>query len=219
MNTIQYKGKTFKTDDLGFLIDHLQWSEEFADALAPELQIPNGLTPKHWEIINFVRNTVKEMGKCPLVYQTCKMNGLRLKDLRELFPTGYLRGVCKMAGLSYREGYLHHYTYLPLEPESEIKEDLEKVYCTDVRGFLVNPEDWDEQFAIFRAQDMKMPLNLTEKHWQIIRFLREYHAEKKSVPNVYETCEKFALEADELGDLFPDGYHRGAVKIAGLRVR
>ena len=27
------------------------------------------------------------------------------------------------------------------------------------------------------------------------------------------------IDLDELQKLFPDGYHRGAVKIAGLRVR
>lgn len=39
------------------------------------------------------------------------------------------------------------------------------------------------------------------------------------VPTVYETCETFGIEIEELEQLFPDGYHRGAVKIAGLRVR
>jgi len=218
MNTIRYKGKTFNTDDLGFLVDYRDWSEEFAEAIASEHKIPAGLTRKHWEIIYFIRGTVKDMGKCPLVYQTCKMNDLRLQELKELFPTGYLRGVCKLAGLSYRESYLHHYSYLPLEPKPAFEEDLEKQYCTDVRGFLINPDDWDEQFAIIRAQDLKMPDNLTPKHWEIIHYLRDYYQKNHTVPTVYETCEAFKLEISDLGELFPDGYHRGAVKIAGLRV-
>jgi tRNA 2-thiouridine synthesizing protein E len=36
---------------------------------------------------------------------------------------------------------------------------------------------------------------------------------------VTETCEANDLDIDELEQLFPDGYHRGAVKIAGLRLR
>jgi tRNA 2-thiouridine synthesizing protein E len=34
-----------------------------------------------------------------------------------------------------------------------------------------------------------------------------------------ETCEANSIEIDEFATLFPDGYHRGAVKIAGLRLR
>ena len=64
-----------------------------------------------------------------------------------------------------------------------------------------------------------MPVNLTENHWEIIRYLRKYHNENGEVPTVFQTCENFSLEIHELGDLFPDGYQRGAVKIAGLRVR
>ncbi len=219
MRSITFKEKTFQVDSLGFLCDHKDWSEEFAEGLAPSHQIPNGLTQKHWEVIHFIRDTLAEFGKCPLVYQTCKLNGLRLKELRVLFPTGYLRGACKLAGLTYREGYLHHYTFLPL-PEEEIKAiSPDKVYRIDVRGFLTDYSDWDEQFALYRAQDMKMPLNLTPKHWEIIYFLRESYRKLDRVPTVYETCEAFNLEINELGGLFPDGYHRGAVKIAGLRAR
>jgi tRNA 2-thiouridine synthesizing protein E len=36
---------------------------------------------------------------------------------------------------------------------------------------------------------------------------------------VIETCEATDLDIAELERLFPDGYHRGAVKIAGLRLR
>jgi tRNA 2-thiouridine synthesizing protein E len=40
-----------------------------------------------------------------------------------------------------------------------------------------------------------------------------------SYPSVTETCEVNDLDIEELEQLFPDGYHRGAVKIAGLRLR
>jgi len=60
---------------------------------------------------------------------------------------------------------------------------------------------------------------LTQKHWSIIRFLREQFQKTGAVPTVHQTCEAFKIEIEELGELFPDGYNRGAVKIAGLRVR
>jgi tRNA 2-thiouridine synthesizing protein E len=57
------------------------------------------------------------------------------------------------------------------------------------------------------------------KHWQIIRFLRSTYYKTGKIPTVTETCEATDLDIDELEQLFPDGYHRGAVKIAGLRLR
>ena len=37
------------------------------------------------------------------------------------------------------------------------------------------------------------------------------------VPTVYEACADNGLELEDLEQLFSDGYHRGAVKLAGLR--
>ena len=59
---------------------------------------------------------------------------------------------------------------------------------------------------------------LTDKHWQIINFLRKSFEKNNMVPTIYETCEANGIDLEELEKLFPDGYHRGAVKIAGLRV-
>jgi tRNA 2-thiouridine synthesizing protein E len=94
----------------------------------------------------------------------------------------------------------------------------DRSYEINARGFLINPSQWDEKYALFRAWEIKMP-KLTDKHWQVIRFLRKSFEEKNMVPTVYETCEANDIDIDELQKLFPDGYHRGAVKIAGLRVR
>jgi tRNA 2-thiouridine synthesizing protein E len=49
--------------------------------------------------------------------------------------------------------------------------------------------------------------------------IRKRFEETGTVPTVYETCEMNQIELEDLESLFPDGYHRGAVKIAGLRVR
>ena len=95
----------------------------------------------------------------------------------------------------------------------------EKTYQVDVRGFLVHPEQWDEQFAVNRAHELKMPELLTDDHWKIIYYLRAGNEKDKVVPTVYETCEDNGIDSYELERMFPDGYHRGAVKIAGLRVR
>ena len=72
--------------------------------------------------------------------------------------------------------------------------------------------------AVHRAMELKIPGGqLTERHWQIIYYLRDVHQVEHRIPNIYETCESCDLDLDSFEQLFPDGYHRGALKIAGLR--
>ena len=224
METLTFNGKTYLTDEDGFLTDPNEWDEDFAIGLAQTLGIPDGLTDKHWEVIHFIRETCEREGRCPLVFQTCKTNGLHLKDLQQLFPTGYLRGACKLAGITYmvwnitkdEEGW-----FFPcLAPRRTAAITLpEKTYTIDGWGFLANPDDWDEQYALLRAHEMGLYEGLTERHWQVIHFLRNSFKKKGIVPTIYEACEGNNLEIDDLERLFPQGYHRCAVKIAGLKVR
>ena len=94
----------------------------------------------------------------------------------------------------------------------------DKVYTTDVRGFLVDPDTWDENFAVHRAMESKIPAGqLTERHWQIIYYLRDVHQLKHRIPNIYETCESCDLDLDTFEQLFPDGYHRGSSEGCWLR--
>jgi tRNA 2-thiouridine synthesizing protein E len=219
MPTLTVKGKTYEVDEFGYLLDHREWTEDFAMHLASDFGIPGGLTEKHWQVIRFLRSALEVHGRCPLVYQTCRMNGLRLRDLKALFPSGYWRGACKLAGLNDREGYLSHQSYLPLEEGAQVQAPPDKVYRVDVRGFLVDPAEWDEDFAAHKAFEMKMPAALSARHWEILRFLRERFASSGKVPTVFETSEAKGIEIDELASLFPDGYQRGAVKLAGLKAK
>ncbi len=209
--------KTYQVGQEGFLLRFQDWDENFAEGMAPDVKISDGLTERHWDIIRYIRNSFDLDGKCPLIYKTCKDNGLHLMELKKLFPTGYLRGACKLAGITYREGYLGHQCLL--KSTEETLPPPEKTYQVDVRGFLVDPDGWDEQFAVFKAHEMKMPCKLTDLHWRIISYLRESYRKEGLVPNVYSTCEANDIGLDQLERLFPDGYHRGAVKLAGLRVR
>jgi tRNA 2-thiouridine synthesizing protein E len=204
-------------------MDFNDWDEDFARTMAPRYGITGGLTARHWEVIRFIRDTFEEYGHCPLVYHTCKANGLRLRDLKELFPTGYLRGACRLAGVTYKQGY-HDSGSLPAaaaRPRERVTPELPevptlKVYTIDVHGFLIDPEQWDEDYATHRARDMKIAA-LTDRHWRLLNYLRAHHAEHGVVPTVYEACADNGLELEDLEQLFSDGYHRGAVKLAGLR--
>jgi tRNA 2-thiouridine synthesizing protein E len=215
---ITFKKKEYLVDSEGFLLDHNDWDEDFAVGAAPSVKIPGGLTGRHWAVIYCIRKSFEDHGKCPLVYQTCRLNRLHLRELRDLFPTGYLRGACKLAGCTYKEGYVK-YSWVMKSGERIAVPSRERTYEVDVRGFLVDPEQWDERFAVYKAQETKMPQLLEDEHWKIIYYLRARNKKDRVVPTIYETCEANDIEIDELERLFPDGYHRGAVKIAGLRVR
>jgi tRNA 2-thiouridine synthesizing protein E len=216
--TVTFGGKPYQVDSEGFLVDWNAWDEGYANGMAEKDEIRGGLTEKHWEVLRFIRESFQQTGRCPLVYETCRAHKLGLRGLQALFPRGYLRGACKLAGLTYREGYVKYSWVEAVDAEAK-RAAREKVYRTDVRGFLVDPDDWDEQYAAHRAQDSRMYGGLSERHWQVLRFLRRQFAESGRVPSVYETCEANGLEMDDLERLFPDGYNRGAVRLAGLRVR
>ncbi|MCF7809922.1 TusE/DsrC/DsvC family sulfur relay protein [bacterium] len=218
MCTLQYKNKIYNIDRQGFLRDLNDWDEDFVEGMAKEVSISCELTKKHWGVITFIRDTFLENQRCPSVYQTCRMNELRLAGLKELFPTGYLRGACKLAGITYRETAVSA-RWLGELPRDAVPVQTEKTYRVDLMGFLIDPDEWDEHFCTYKANEMKMFEKPTQKHWQIIYYLRDSYMKNKFVPTVYETCAANEIEIEELEKLFPDGFHRGAVKVAGLRVK
>ena len=222
MKTFTYKNKTYEVDNHNFLLDYDAWDEDFAKGVAGELNMNGELTDQHWEVIRFIRNRFKETGVCPVVHETARLLGLNMKTLQHLFPTGYLRGAVLLAGISYRYGWVYYFgepysVSSKHETGKNQKIDSEdKVYRVDLFGFLVDPSEWDEDFAARRAYEMDMKHKLTDKHWHIIQFLRDSYAKNQKIPTIYECCEANDIDIDEFATLFPAGYHRGAVKIAGL---
>lgn len=217
MKNFIHKSKKYKVDDHGYLIDPRQWDENFAEGMAPKVRITEGLTKDHWRVIYFIRNSFEKMNVCPLVYVACRQNNLGLGDLNRLFPTGYHRGACKLAGISYRQGYFQKYR---IDGNlSQIEDDYRfKIYRIDAQGFLVDPTEWDENFALNKAFEMKMPELLHDGHWTIITYLRLRYEKDHAIPTFFQICEDNKISIDEFIKLFPDGYHRGAVKLAGLRI-
>lgn len=215
------KGKSYFVDEQNFLMDHEKWDENFAMGMASEMGMENELTDKHWEVIYFIRNYLKDYHEPPLVYKTCKICKLRLQDLKELFPTGYLRGACKLSGTSYRTRFIDYMvkeTALPNHQDRDRTEnEIEKSYRIDVYGFLIDPLEWDKKYAANRARELKNQAELSDAHWKLILYLRDYYEKHQTVPNIYETCQHHGIEIEELESLFPSGYHRGLIKIAGLR--
>lgn len=208
----------YQTDALGFLKDFRHWDENFAETTAQKLGIPS-LTREHWDVINYIRNTFETTGRCPTIFETAKNTTLHRRVLKKLFPTGYLRGACLIAGITYREGFVRQGELYNIAPDFHLGV-MDKIYKVDVRGFLADHRDWDDAYAVYKAHEMKIPGGqLTPRHWEVIHFLRKSYERSRKVPTIHETCEFLEIELEELEQLFPDGYHRGAVKISGLKVR
>ncbi len=93
--------------------------------------------------------------------------------------------------------------------------------ATDAEGFLADLNDWSEDVATaLSAQDQ---LDLGEKHWQIINWIRDYYAENSTAPNLRvmtklignDLGEEFA-DKKYLFDLFPYGPAKQAARYAGM---
>ena len=219
MHSINYNGKTYTTDHLGYINDFKQWDEGFPEGMAIGVRIANKLTKEHWDIIRHIREEYVKNKSCPNVYETCHAIGIGLNELKQLFPTGYQRGACKLAGITYGEIPSSAARLFDPESGSAIAIDGSE-YPVNAFGFLNDPAKWDERFARYLAQKAKIPGGkLTEKHWEVISYLRKIYSEREIVPTIYETCDALRMDIDELESLFPDGYHSGAIKLAGLRIR
>lgn len=218
---VNLKDKAYEVDELGFLTNYDHWDENFASEMASRLKIPEGLSKKHWDVIYFVRKYFFKNGICPRVFETCKANKLAIRDMERLFPTGYQRGACLLAGISYKDRLVNYYGELVSVgvTEKEVVKLKDKIYRIDAYGFLVDPSEWDKDYALNKALEMKIPGGLTKKHWEILQYLRDSWQKNGTAPTVYECCESNHIEAEDLAKLFPDGYQRGAIKIAGLRIK
>lgn len=211
MSTVAFKGKTYTLDDHGFLDPPQQWDEDFAEGMAKLVGVTSGLTERHWQLVRYLRRKFLDEETVPVLVMACADNDMRLSELRALFPTGYHRGVCKVAGINYQFMYETNYwlTYETAPP-------ARPRYKLDQLGFLEDFEQWDEDFVELAMSQRDPPDTPKERHMQIVRYLRDYYAANRMLPTVYETCSANDLSLDELRELFPAGYRRGACRIAGL---
>lgn len=82
-------------------------------------------------------------------------------------------------------------------------------------GFFVHPERWTEDMAAEIAKHEGIA-QLTDKHWQVIRFMRKEYAEKGTGPTVRVLGKTSGVSVKELYELFPKGPAKTAAKIAGI---
>jgi tRNA 2-thiouridine synthesizing protein E len=85
----------------------------------------------------------------------------------------------------------------------------------DEDGFLEDAADWNEEIAVKLAETEDVP-ELTEEHWAVINYLREYFAEFQVAPMIRKLLKDTGKSQGEIYELFPSGPAKGACKIAGL---
>ncbi len=85
----------------------------------------------------------------------------------------------------------------------------------DGDGFLSDPSVWDEEVATLFAKSDGID-EMNEKHWAVVKVIRDYFNEKGNAPMVRLLCKETGLRLKEIYELFPLGPARGACRIAGL---
>ncbi|GAB4529415.1 MAG: hypothetical protein Fur0018_16020 [Anaerolineales bacterium] len=81
-------------------------------------------------------------------------------------------------------------------------------------GYLTDPSVWNEEIA--KALSVQEGIELSEKHWQVIRWAREAAAESGKSPTLRQITSGTGLSTKELFTLFPKGPAKKIAKIAGL---
>jgi len=92
---------------------------------------------------------------------------------------------------------------------------------TDPLGYLLDVNQWNQDVALVIAE--KENLQLTEAHWEVIHFVRDFYKEYKTSPAIRMLVKAMAQKLGEdkgnsryLQRLFPDGPAKQATKLAGL---
>src|SRR5487761_2062634 len=104
MPNIELNGKSYETDEEGYLVNLGEWNRDVADYIAMAESVD--MTDQHWEVVDFLRGYYDEYQIAPAVRVLTKAIGKKLgpdkgnsQYLYELFPYGPAKQACKIAGL------------------------------------------------------------------------------------------------------------------------
>jgi tRNA 2-thiouridine synthesizing protein E len=98
-------------------------------------------------------------------------------------------------------------------PELEVKG---KKIPLNEEGFMKNPDEWDDEVAKALAQAEEGIENMSDDHWAVVNYIREYYLEKNLAPMVRKVCKNTGFPLKYIFELFPSGPAKGACKVAGL---
>jgi TusE/DsrC/DsvC family sulfur relay protein len=85
----------------------------------------------------------------------------------------------------------------------------------DKDGFMRDPTCWDQTVAAAIAGEEGIE-QMSDKHWGIVNFIREYWKQHDLAPPVRLICKEVGVSVREIYKLFTSGPARGACRVAGL---
>jgi tRNA 2-thiouridine synthesizing protein E len=85
----------------------------------------------------------------------------------------------------------------------------------DPDGFMIDPALWNDQVACAIAGEEGIT-DMTEDHWKIVNFIRNYWKEHDRAPEVRLLVKETGVGLRQIFKLFASGPARGACRIAGL---
>ncbi len=75
--------------------------------------------------------------------------------------------------------------------------------------------NWNEAMAAAIATTEGVE-GLTEEHWKVVNYLREYFLKFGVAPMIRKLCKETGFKLNKIYELFPSGPAKGACKVAGL---
>ena len=82
-------------------------------------------------------------------------------------------------------------------------------------GFFEDPDQWTEDMVPELAAKEGID-ELDDKHWQVIRFMRQEYFDKGTGPTVRALGKTSGVSVKELYQLFPKGPAKVAARMAGI---
>ena len=98
---------------------------------------------------------------------------------------------------------------MPLFEYDDIKIEV------DEDGFMQEPDEWNEKVAEALASTEDVD-NLTEDHWKVVNYLRDYFQQYGIAPMIRKLCKETGYPLKKIYEMFPSGPAKGACKVAGL---
>jgi len=218
----------------GQLVRLSDWSPNVAIYLANQQGIQ--LTDAHWDIIHLMRT----------YYQTYNISPIRkllIKEIKEkfgkekatdeylssLFPGDVMRQGILIAGIpsALLDSEMRDIDAQPTKSSVTKAMEIREITFANktiqfyAKGNLVNLEDWSRELAEYLAE--KENIKLTDEHWMVIHFLREFYQQYGIAPMVKLLVKHMKQQlGPEIGNneylysLFPKGPARQGSRIAGL---
>ncbi len=102
MPTATIAGHEVQINDEGFLTEYDEWSEDIAGELASNIGVE--MTPRHWEVIKWLREDYKEKGETATTRRVQTAGGFPTKEQFQLFPKKPAKKMAYIAGVPKPHG-------------------------------------------------------------------------------------------------------------------